>query len=484
MVFSSLLFIFAFLPAFFALYYLTPAKLKNAVALIASVLFYSWGAANVLGILVVGLVIDYLLARAIHRTEPDSEQAIKRRKILLAVSVVINVGALLYYKYSNFAVAQVNLVSKWLGGPQLHWAEVLLPVGISFFTFHKISYVVDVYRKTSPPTKDFVTFALYVLFFPQLIAGPIIRYHDVAEALASRRHRLESISYGAFRFCMGLAKKALVANQLAITADLVFAQNPSSLSSFNAWLGVLCYTFQIYLDFSGYSDMALGLGHMVGIRFKENFDCPYRSTSVTEFWRRWHISLSSWMKEYLYVPLGGNRVSPRRTYINLWIVFLISGLWHGANWTFVVWGAYHGSFLVIEKLFALRWTQKLPKLVSAAITFLIVVVGWVFFRAPGLDYAARLLGRMSGLTQYVLDKTSLLPAEIMTYRGATALVIAIIISFLPLTNFGARLAERYENPESTLPVACFRYATALVCMVLSCATLANSAYNPFIYFRF
>jgi alginate O-acetyltransferase complex protein AlgI len=484
MVFSSLLFIFAFLPAFFALYYVTPARLKNAVALLASCFFYSWGAASVLGILAVGLVIDYLIAKAIYRIEPDSEPAERRRKLLLAASIALNVGALLYYKYSNFAVAQVNGLAKLLSLPPMHWTEVVLPIGISFFTFHKISYVVDVYRKTSPPTKDFVTFALYVLFFPQLIAGPIIRYHDVAEALASRRHRLESIAYGAFRFSIGLGKKALLANQLAITADLVFAQNPSSLSTFNVWLGVLCYTLQIYLDFSGYSDMALGLGHMVGIRFKENFDCPYRSTSVTEFWRRWHISLSSWMKEYLYVPLGGNRVSPTRTYVNLWVVFLVSGLWHGANWTFVVWGAYHGTFLVLEKLFALRWTEKLPRPVSAALTFLVVLVGWVFFRSPGLGYAFRLLGRMTSLTPYVIDKSSLLTAELITNRGALALLIALFISFFPLLEVGARIAKHYEEPESNVASACLRYAGALVCVVLSCATLANSAYNPFIYFRF
>ena len=484
MVFSSVLFVFGFLPAFFAVYYLTPSRLKNFVALVASVVFYSWGAANVLGVLLVGLIIDYVIARAIYRIEPSNDAAVHRRKQLLAVSLVVNVGALLYYKYTNFGVAQLNAIAQLVHLPKISWASVVLPIGISFFTFHKISYVVDVYRGTSPPTKDFITFALYVLFFPQLIAGPIIRYHDVAEPLASRRHTLESIAYGAFRFCIGLAKKALLANQLAITADIVFAQNPAALSVFNVWLGVICYTFQIYLDFSGYSDMALGLGHMVGIRFKENFDCPYTSLSVTEFWRRWHISLSSWMKEYLYVPLGGNRVSTRRTYLNLWVVFLVSGLWHGANWTFILWGAYHGAFLVLEKRFGLRLAERLPKVVSALVTFGIVLVGWVFFRASGLVYAARMLGRMVGLVPHIVDKTTLVTAEIISHRGAFALLVAAFVSFIPLFGPAARAAKRFEAPESSVGVACLRYASALLCMLLSCATLANSSYNPFIYFRF
>jgi alginate O-acetyltransferase complex protein AlgI len=484
MSFSSLLFIFAFLPAFFAIYYVTPARSKNAVALVASCFFYSWGAPEALGMLAVGLVVDYVLANAIHRIEPVSEAAVRRRKLLLAISIAINVGALLYYKYTNFAVAQVNTIARWSGVAQLRWAEVVLPIGISFFTFHKISYVVDVYRKTSPPAKDFVTFALYVLFFPQLIAGPIIRYHDVADALRSRKHTLESIAHGAFRFCIGLGKKALLANQLAISADLVFAQHPNSLSSFNTFLGALCYAFQIYLDFSGYSDMALGLGHMLGIRFKENFDCPYRSTSITEFWRRWHISLSSWMKEYLYVPLGGNRVSPARTNLNLWIVFLVSGLWHGANWTFVAWGAYHGTFLVLEKRFLGAWLARLPRAVSATWTFLVVLAGWVLFRADSIAHAGRVLARMLGLSPHRFDKSTLVTAELISNRGALALGIAVLISFAPLTSWGERVSRSYEAPETSVSSANLRYVSALLCLVLSCATLANSSYNPFIYFRF
>jgi alginate O-acetyltransferase complex protein AlgI len=433
----------------------------------------------VLGILAVGLAIDYVIAKAIDRDASEP-----RRRAWLTLSIGINVLSLLYFKYSNFFVAQLNGVLKSASAPTIHWAEVALPIGVSFFTFHKISYVVDVYRRTSPPTKDFVTFALYVLFFPQLIAGPIIRYHDVAEALASRRHEIEQIAYGAFRFCVGLGKKVLLANQLAVTADLVFAHSPEHLTRVNAWVGVLCYALQIYFDFSGYSDMALGLGHMAGIRFRENFDCPYASLSVTEFWRRWHISLSSWMKEYLYIPLGGNRRGSVRTYANLWVVFLISGLWHGANWTFVVWGAYHGSFLVLEKLFALRLMERWPKILRAAYTFTAVLVGWVFFRAASLGHAFHVLGRLSGLAAFHRDKTTLLLGEVLSNRGKVALVLALVLAFAPLHPAVARLSARYEAPTTNTWSTGLRYAGALACLALASLSLANSTYNPFIYFRF
>jgi alginate O-acetyltransferase complex protein AlgI len=484
MVFSSLLFLFGFLPVFFGLYYLVPARLKNAIALIASCVFYSWGAANVFGIVLVGLALDYLLANKIARIQPDSPRAVSQRKWLLALSIAANVGALAYYKYSGFFVEQVNLVLGAFSARPLKLASVVLPIGISFFTFHKLSYVVDVYRGVSPPARTFATFSLYVLFFPQLIAGPIIRYHDVAEQLERRDHPLSSVAYGAFRFCIGLGKKVLIANQLALTADLVFGKAPVMLSCSLAWLGVLCYTFQIYFDFSGYSDMALGLGHMLGIRFKENFDCPYRSLSITEFWRRWHISLSSWMKEYLYVPLGGNRAGAARTYLNLWIVFLLSGLWHGANWTFVIWGMYHGTWLVTERLFWLRIAERLPKLVRAASSFVIVAIGWVFFRAPTLGYAAKLIGRMLGASAYHPDPATPLLAELITNRALVALCVAAVLSFAPLFELGAAVSRHFEAPQAGAAAAGLRYVGAFLCLFFACAALANSSYNPFIYFRF
>jgi alginate O-acetyltransferase complex protein AlgI len=483
MVFSSLLFVFAFLPLFFAVYYCTPARFKNAVALIASCLFYAWGAAGVFGVLVGGLLIDYVVAGAIAAINPETESGRRTRKRLVALAIVINVAALGYFKYANFFVDQVNAVLRAFGSGPLRWSEVLLPVGISFFTFHKISYVVDVYRRRSPPATSFITFCLYVLLFPQLIAGPIIRYHDVDTQLAARRHTSPWIAYGAYRFCMGLGKKVLIANPLATTADMVFGLQPECVTTFQAWLGLVCYTFQVYLDFSGYSDMALGLGYMLGIRFRENFDCPYVSSSVTEFWRRWHISLSSWMKEYLYVPLGGNRVSLARTYVNLWVVFLLSGLWHGASWTFVIWGAWHGTFLVLERL-GQRTRLLLPRALGTAFTFLTVMIGWSFFRSADLGSAARLLGRMAGVTHYVVTPESPITAELISSRGVAALVAAAFVSFVPWFAFGKRLARTFEEPQIRLGGASLRYASALFCLLLSCSSLANSGYNPFIYFRF
>jgi alginate O-acetyltransferase complex protein AlgI len=484
MAFSSLLFIFGFLPLFLAAYYATPRRLKNLVALLASCLFYSWGAADILGLLLIGLVIDYVLGNAIARTEPTTDQATRLRKALLTTSIVINIGALGYYKYSNFFVTQLNAGLQAGGFTAVGWKEVVLPIGISFFTFHKISYVVDIYRKVSPRADSFVNFALYVLCFPQLVAGPIIRYHDVAEQLVSRRHPASSLAYGAFRFCIGLAKKVLIANQLAVTADHVFGLDPGIMSTRHVWLGIVSYTFQIYFDFSGYSDMALGLGHLLGITFRENFDCPYRSLSITEFWRRWHISLSTWMKEYLYVPLGGNRVGNARTYVNLWIVFLVSGLWHGANWTFIVWGIYHGTFLVIDRLFALRVFERWPRPIRVAMTFVVVAVGWVFFRAPDLGYALKFLGRLSGLTRFAHTAQTPLTVEIFTNRALVALVAAAFISFLPVSKLGEMLAKRFESAPSSRWASGVIYLAATVCLLLSCASLANSGYNPFIYFRF
>jgi len=484
MVFSSLFFLFLFLPVFCGIYYAVPARFKNAVALAFSLLFYSWGAANFLGIVLAGLALDYWIAGKIAGLSRENAREQRYRNVLLVVSIASNLGALAYYKYANFFVAQWNVLLVACKAHPFSVAPIVLPIGISFFTFHKVSYVVDVYRGVSQRAQSFVIFALYVLFFPQLIAGPIIRYHDVADQLVARSHPLSGVAYGAFRFCIGLGKKVLIANQLAVTADLVFGTSPGRLSVPLAWLGVVCYSFQIYFDFSGYSDMALGLGQLFGLRFRENFDCPYRSLSVTEFWRRWHISLSSWMKEYLYVPLGGNRKGAARTHLNLWIVFLLSGLWHGANWTFLVWGAYHGTFLVAERLFLTKNAERLPRVLRAGVTFLIVAVGWVFFRAPDLHAAGSLIGRLFAFSRYRPDSHSPLFVELLGNRAAVALVAAAILSFAPIFERGARVARRFENESVDRTQSGLRFVLAFGCLALACASLANSSYNPFIYFRF
>ena len=321
MVFSSLTFLFLFLPLMLAAYYACPARHRNLVALLASALFYAWGAPRFVIVLFVSGLIDYVLSREL----PGDRGTPGRRKGVLALAVVLNIALLLYFKYANFFVAEMNAMLARFGGGAVPWAAVALPIGISFFTFQKVSYLVDVYRGVAQPARNALDYLLYVVLFPQLIAGPIVRYHDVARQLEERDYTRERFFMGILRFSQGLGKKVLVANTMAELADAAFNAAPAGLTCGQAWLGVLAYAFQIYFDFSGYSDMAIGLGRLLGIEFLENFNRPYISRSITEFWRRWHISLSNWMREYLYIPLGGNRRGAVRTYFNLWIVFLISG---------------------------------------------------------------------------------------------------------------------------------------------------------------
>jgi alginate O-acetyltransferase complex protein AlgI len=329
-----------------AAYYAAPARHRNAVALAASAFFYAWGAPRFVIVLFASGLVDYVLGREL----PEGRRAPRARKGILALAVVLNVALLLYFKYANFFVGELNGWLARLGMDGVSWAGVALPIGISFFTFQKLSYLVDVYRGVAQPARNAGDYLLYVALFPQLIAGPIVRYHDVARQLVARDYTRERFFTGMLRFGQGLGKKVLVANTMAEVADAAFGAAPATLSFGWAWVGVLAYAFQIYFDFSGYSDMAIGLGRLLGIEFLENFNRPYISRSITEFWRRWHISLSNWMREYLYVPLGGNRKGTARTYLNLWVVFLISGFWHGAAWNFVAWGAFHGFFLCFDKL--------------------------------------------------------------------------------------------------------------------------------------
>ena len=380
MVFSSSIFLLYFLPAFLLLYYLSPRILKNYVALIASLFFYAWGAPDFIFIVVASIIFDFYLVRWMHKTQG------RKKKILVGISVVSNIGLLLYFKYANFFVENLNWLLEQLGSTPIAWTNIALPIGISFFIFQKMTYGVDVYRGTHNPLDKVSDFALYILMFPQLIAGPIIRFNEIADQLVDRRayETIDARLSGFFRFAIGLARKVLIANPLGEYADSVFAVDVSTLSSGTLWVGILAYTFQIYNDFAGYSDMAIGLGKMVGFRFPENFNSPYISTSISEFWRRWHMSLGRWMRDYIYIPLGGNRVSTGRMYFNLWIVFLISGFWHGAAWTFIAWGAYHGLFLIADRIFLLKFYKKIGKLPSMVITFLIVVVGWIMFRADNI----------------------------------------------------------------------------------------------------
>ena len=462
------------------LYYSFPKRFRNYVALGGSLFFYAWGAPRIVFLLIVSSLSDYIVALVMKQVGEDQP----KRKLLLGFAVCANVSLLGYFKYSNFFVHEFNSLISHFGFASIQWTEIVLPIGISFFTFQKISYVVDVYRKTTKPAESFSGYLLYVVLFPQLIAGPIIRYHDIFEQIGNRKYSLEDFFEGMFRFALGLGKKVLIANQLGEVSDKIFSVAPASVPVSYAWLGVVCYSFQIYFDFSGYSDMAIGLGRMMGFRFLENFNMPYISRNITEFWHRWHISLSNWMKEYLYIPLGGNRVSNFRKYVNLWIVFLISGIWHGADWTFLLWGAYHGFFLTLDKLFLRASTLKVHKVLSIALCYLIVLFSWVIFRSPDAGYALQYSLRMLGLTNYVPAPTLIVWQDFLTNRGLFVLCLAAFISFFPA--FGIYDRVRQQLAASTSENAWYgvRFASLMVVAVLSILALSNAKFNPFIYFRF
>lgn len=367
MVFSSIIFLLAFFPAFLITYYLADKKFKNLVILVFSIFFYSWGAPKFIFVILGTTFLDFHLVKWMSMTKSQLS-----RRLMLSLSVSVNLGLLFYFKYSNFFIENVNEILSVFGDKHIQWTKLVLPIGISFYTFETITYVVDVYRRVHKPLHNFWDYQTYIILFPKLIAGPIIRYHDLADQITDRsaNETIDNRLTGFYRFIIGLAKKVLIANQMGLQADTIFAMDYSTIDSTTAWVGILAYTFQIYFDFSGYSDMAIGIGKMIGFKFPENFNSPYVSQSITEFWRRWHMTLGAWMRNYLYIPLGGNRVSSKaRLYFNLWFVFLASGLWHGASWSFVIWGAYHGLFLVLERGFLLNVYKKIGKFPSTVITF-------------------------------------------------------------------------------------------------------------------
>lgn len=368
MVFSSLTFLCIFLPVVLALYYLLPTlRIRNVLLIIVSLLFYAYGEPVYVLLMIASIIINYIFGRLLG-TENK-----KKRQWILAIAVIINIGLLVVFKYLDMMVQTINQLS----GSEIPLAGLALPIGISFFTFQALSYVIDVYRREVEPQKNLWNVMLYISFFPQLIAGPIVKYHDIQEQIDNRNTDVKEIAEGLRRFIIGLSKKVLISNTMAVTADALFAAGAGELNILSAWIAAIAYMLQIYFDFSGYSDMAIGLGHMFGFRFLENFRYPYISANIQEFWRRWHISLSTWFKEYLYIPLGGNRKGKARTCLNKMIVFFSTGLWHGANWTFVLWGLWHGVFLLFEQVCPVK---KLPKVLAHIYALLVVCVGFVMFR--------------------------------------------------------------------------------------------------------
>jgi len=472
MVFSSSLFLLYFLPVFLLFYYFADVRYKNYVALAASLFFYAWGAPTFIFIVIASIIADFYAVNVMHRSTG------RKKKWWVAFSVALNIGMLLYFKYANFFVDNINELISALGHQPVAWTKVALPIGISFFSFQKMTYAVDVYRKVHAPLKKVSDFALYILMFPQLIAGPIVRFNEVADQLEDRcdNENVDNRLTGFFRFALGLGKKVLIANVLGEYADSVFALNPDNMTTATAWMGVLAYAFQIYYDFAGYSDMAIGLGRMIGFDFLENFNNPYISQNISEFWRRWHISLGRWMRDYLYIPLGGNRVSVRRLYFNLWLVFIISGFWHGAAWNFVVWGAFHGFFLVADRLFLLKFYKAIGKYPSVIITFIITLVGWVLFRSESLAYALHFTERMFDFTMG--------PAVYISRKVWIILIIGALFGFWALFGNIEKWQGKLFGKKQSLRTLSIMTILSLLLFILSLAAITSSGFNPFIYFRF
>ena len=469
MLFYEPLFLFLFFPAVLAAFVLLRRRAggRAGVLLAASLLFYLWSEPLFVPVVLATCVADYLLALLVARGS----------RAALAAGVLVNLGVLAYYKYTGFAVDNLDVLLVAAGWRPWHVGQVALPVGVSFIVFEKITYLVDIARGRSRPAPGFARYLLYVFLFPKLLAGPIIKYHELeAQLLAAGRVRMDDLAEGFRRFMLGVVKKTVVADTLAAGADMAFSANPAQLGWADAWGGVLFFTFQIYIDFSAYSDMAIGLARMFGFRLNENFNRPYIACSITEFWRRWHISLSTWIRDYLYIPLGGNRVAPWRRYANLWVCFLASGLWHGAAWTYVLWGAYQGVFLVLERLFLLRWLDRLPRLAANMVTFAITVAGWLLFRAASLGQAGWFLSAMvqPGRRDEVVGMW-------WTSPMLAALAAATLVSFLPrVPGF-----DRWAGTLLAAPAG--RAGTDLLLSVLFITALAKALadpFKPFLYFRF
>ncbi len=473
MVFSSVVFILFFLPIFLSLYHFTPSKYKNAVLLGSSIFFYAWGAPLFIFVLLLSTVIDFYLVGQLYR----ARGALKKKWLI--ASLVMNLGLLAYFKYANFFIENLNFFLKQVGVESLSWTSVVLPIGISFYTFQTLTYSIDVYRNNAVPQKKLSNYVLYIMLFPQMIAGPIVRYNTIAKELEERHPSADDRLIGIYRFCVGLAKKVLIANVLGAYVDQYMGTVQGGFfvpdSTLTAWLIMLAYTFQIYFDFSGYSDMAIGLGRILGFSFPENFNMPYISKSITDFWRRWHITLGDFMKNYLYIPLGGNRGSKRLLYTNLVVVFLLSGLWHGASWNFVLWGCYHGFFLVVERLFLHKLYVKIGS-VSILITFLIVMHGWVIFKIEDIGVAFQYVQKLWDFSN--------------VYSGNYQLQLLVTLSVAFLLCFGALVpkikkgVQFYMASQFNIKTHIVLIFSSVILYILSLSFILSSNFNPFIYYRF
>ena len=466
MVFSSTIFLCVYLPLVLLGYYICPKKGRNLFLLIVSLVFYAWGEPKYVFLMIFSILVNYIFGRLMDKHRENK----KRLKLMLVLSVVIDIGLLSVFKYTDFIITNVNAIF----GANFDLLNIALPIGISFYTFQAMSYTIDVYRDDVRVQKNLIDFGMYITMFPQLIAGPIVRYADVQDQLAERSVTTADFSEGVMRFVVGLGKKVLLANQMGAVWSEIYALG-GDVSALMAWTGAIAYTFQIYFDFSGYSDMAIGLGRMFGFKFPENFRYPYQSVSITDFWRRWHITLSTWFKEYLYIPLGGNRRGLARQALNLLIVWSLTGFWHGAGWNFVLWGLYYFVILFIEKLFLLKALDKLPKFFRHVYALLLIIIGWVIFASDDVSVLLPFLGSMFGANGAIggMDVYTLLT------KAALLVICCIASTELPKKLFLSAAGAMNEKAAFTI-----KSVLTIALLALSMILLIGDSYNPFLYFRF
>ncbi|MFO7317894.1 MAG: MBOAT family O-acyltransferase [Bacilli bacterium] len=474
MVFSSLVFLYLFLPLVIIAYFISPKYFRNMVLLIASLFFYAWGEPKYVFLMLISILVNYVMGIVIDQTPPSA-----KKKRLLILTLIVNIAILGYYKYAGFFIG----IWEDLFHVDIEFEEVPLPIGISFYTFQAMSYIIDVYRQEVKAQRSLTDLSLFISLFPQLVAGPIVRYQTIAEQIKRRIIKNEDLMIGTRRFIQGLAKKVLIANPMGAVADYCFALSGDNLTTGTAWLGILAYTLQIYFDFSGYSDMAIGLARIFGFKFLENFNYPYISQSITEFWRRWHISLSQWFRDYVYFPLGGSRVDAQwKVYRNLLVVWTLTGFWHGASWTFMAWGFYYGVLICLEKWVVLKWLDNIPRVLRHVYVLLIVMIGWVFFRADDFAYSFNYI------------KTMFFLKDVPLYDYRTLLVlndyglyyVAGILFSIPVYQWYTKWSEQKAQENNGFYVSLRIVQTAYYLLIVFIVTmfLVNSTHNPFIYFRF
>ncbi|MBE0661424.1 MAG: MBOAT family protein [Bacteroidales bacterium] len=484
--FSSSLFLLYFLPAFLLVYFLLGSRFRNVFTLGASAIFFFWGAPSFTFLLIVSILIDYYLSGAMHAASG------KPRKTLLVFLLLLNLSMLLYFKYTGFFIVQFNMMMGWLGLPRMPLLNVILPLGISFITFQKMSYLIDVYRGTTQPAEKLRDYALFIFFFPKLLAGPIVRYKEFAPRIAERKEfsGFEERLTGFFRFSLGLAKKVMIANVLGGYADEIFATETFLLNTKTAWLGAIAYSFQIYFDFSAYSDMAIGLARMIGFNIKENFNNPYISVGITEFWKRWHITLGTWLRDYLFLPVAYalSRRMPENKYLGLktdkWlyifaslITMLLCGFWHGAGWTFILWGLYHGVFMSVERLFLTKLMKKAGRVIAVFFTFFVVTLGWVIFRADSLTHAVEIYSLMFSLNFQVVD-------FLITPQLIVLLIVSTVFSFWALAPGIEKWQMKIYTGIRTTNGLIAITVSAFILFIMGLSQVTASGFNPFIYFRF